>query len=106
MGVIIPLPLRARTANAASRFEMIGEVHHATVLTFPQVQVRDIRNVWGLTVEGPPRSVPDGIAFSDGKSRRAKASRAKSSDTKASGAKLPGTKSAIVKRKPAQRAPK
>lgn len=104
MGVIIPFALRP--SNAA-RFEAVGgEAHHATMLVFPQVQVRDIRNIWGLTVEGPPRAVPDGIAFSDGKPRRAKASRAKTSGTKVSGAKLPGTKSASVKRKPAQRSPK
>jgi hypothetical protein len=107
MGVIIPLPLRAREANAASRFELIGgEAHHATVLTFPLVQIRDIRDIWGLTVEGPPRSAPGGVAFSDGKPRRAKATRAKASVTKVSAAKLPDTKSAGVKRKPARRSPK
>ena len=103
MGVIIPFALRP--SNAA-RFETIGEAHHATMLVFPQVQVRDIRDIWGLTVEGPPRAVPDGIAFSDGKPRRAKATRAKTSGTKVSGAKLPDTKSASVKRKPVQRSPK
>jgi hypothetical protein len=114
MGVIIPFALRP--SNAA-RFEAIGgEAHHATMLMFPPVQVRDIRNIWGMTVEGPPRAVPDGIAFSDGKPRRAEASRAKaSSGTKASGAKLPSAKlpsakvvsvkSASAKRKPA-RSPK
>lgn len=104
MGVIIPFALRP---SNATRFEAIGgEAHHATMLTFPQVQVRDIRDIWGLTVEGPPRSVPDGIAFSDGKPRRAKAVRAKASSAKVSGAKLPGTKSASIKRKPARRSPK
>jgi hypothetical protein len=101
MGVIIPLPLRARAANAALRFETIGgEVHHAQMLTFPQAQARDIRDVWGMTVEGPPRIVPDALAFSDGRPRtkpsRAKTSRAKSSSAKSSSAK----------RKPAHRSPK
>lgn len=104
MGVIIPFALRP---SNATQFEAIGgEAHHAKMLIFPQVQVRDIRDIWGLTVEGPPRAAPDGIAFSDGKPRRAKAARTKSTGTKASSAKLPRTKSASVKRKPAQRAPK
>jgi hypothetical protein len=107
MGVIIPFALRP--SNAA-RFEAIGgEAHHATMLMFPPVQVRDIRNIWGMTVEGPPRAVPDGIAFSDGKPRRAKASPAKPSGPKASGtkasAKAVNVKSASAKRKPA-RSPK
>jgi hypothetical protein len=76
------------------------------MLAFPQVQVRDIRNLWGLTVEGPPHAISDGIGFSDGKPRRAKASRAKASGAKSSRAKLPGTKSASAKRKPASRSPK
>lgn len=101
MGVIIPFALRPPTAHA-TRFEAIGgEAHHAKMLIFPQVQVRDIRDIWGVTVEGPPRAVPDGIGFSDGKPRRAKTAR-----TKSTGAKATRAKSASVKRKPAQRAPK
>ena len=103
MGVIIPFALRP--SNAA-RFEEIGEAHQATMLTFPQVQVRDIRNLWGLTVEGPPHAAPAGIGFSDGKPRRAKTARAKTSGAKSSRVKLPGTKSASAKRKPVQRSPK
>jgi hypothetical protein len=109
MGIIIPFALRS--SNAAS-FETIGgEAHHAKMLIFPQVQVRDIRSIWGMTVEGPPRIVSDGLAFSDGKPRRAKASGAKSSGAKVSVAKsssvkLSGVKSSSVKRKPARRAPK
>jgi hypothetical protein len=103
MGVIIPFALRP---SHAARFEAIGaEAHHATMLMFPPVQVRDIRNIWGMTVEGPPRSVPDGIAFSDGKPRRAKASRAKASGPTASGAKLPRAKAVSVKPASAKRKP-
>lgn len=102
MGEIIPLPLRARDANAASRFEMIGgQLHHATMLTFPQSQLRDIRNVWGVTVEGPPRIVPDAVPFSDGRPLRAKAVRAKVCATKTA-----ASKQAAAKRKPVCRAPK
>jgi hypothetical protein len=98
MGIIIPFALRP--SNAA-RFEAVGgEAHRAKMLIFPQVQVRDIRDIWGMTVEGPPHAGPDGVAFSDGKPRRAKASRAKSA-----GAKLPDSKSESVKRKPARRSP-
>lgn len=97
MGEIIPLPLRARDPNVASRFQVIGgQPHHATMLNSPPVQVRDIRNVWGMTVEGPPLAVADALPFGDDEPRRPKQLRAKSE----------ATKSAIAKRKPAQRAPK